>query len=201
MTRLALLTAMALLGIGLLLAQNTSSTKPLSDQSNSSNASAQSQSSEPTTPSKDEQSGTLPNHQAGRQGKGNPEHEALPNTAVQDEQNSTTTTTGAAGQNNTPATPSTMGTTGNTPGASEPPQQNTAAPGATEPKPAPPSTSSPDQQPNPSTQPDATTPHAELMQTPAARAMATHTPDPGTCMNPAALQTGADGTPAAPPCR
>ena len=67
---------------------------------------------------------------------------------------------------------------------------------------APQNTPSPDQQPNPSTQPDATTPHAALLQTPAARAVATHTPDPGTCMNPASLQTSGDGTAVAPPpCR
>jgi hypothetical protein len=30
--------------------------------------------------------------------------------------------------------------------------------------------------------------------TPGARAMATHTPDPGTCMNPASLQNGQDAT-------
>ena len=190
MNRLALLTAMALLGIGLLLAQNTQSTKPLSDQSNSSNASSQPQSSEPATSSKDRQSGAMPNHQAGQQGKGDPAHQGLPDAAVRDEQNSTTSTTGAAGQNNTPPSSSTMGTTGSTPGASEPPQTQTA----------PQSTTPPDQQPNPSSQPEPT-PHAQLMQTPAARAVATHTPDPGTCMNPAALPSSADGTPAAPPCR
>jgi len=190
MTRLALLTAMALLGIGLLLAQSTQSTKPLSDQSNSSNTSSQQQSSEPATPSKDQQAGAMPNHQAGQQGKGDPAHQGLPDAGVRDQQNSTTSTTGAGGQNNTPPSQSTMGTTGSTPGASEAPQQQTA-----------PQSTTPDQQPNPSTQPDATTPHAELMPTPAARAVATHTPDPGTCMNPAALQTSGDGTPAPPPCR
>ena len=192
MIRLALLTAMALLGIGLLLAQNTQSTKPLSDQSNSSNASTQQQSSEPTTPNKEQQSGALPNHEAGQQGKGDPAHQGLPDTTVRDEQKSTTSTTGAAGQDNNQPSPSTMGTTGSTPGASEPPQTQTAPQNATP----------PDQQPNPSTQPDAATPHAQLMQTPAARAVATHTPDPGTCMNPAALQTSADGTqPVTPSCR
>lgn len=191
MNRLALLTAMALLGIGLTLAQNTQSTKPLSDQSNSSNVSQQSQSSEPMTLTKDQNAGALPNHQAGQQGKGDPAHSGLPDTAVRDEQNNTTSTTGAAGQDNQQPSPNTMGTTGSTPEASEPPQpQATPQTGA-----------SPDQQPNPSTQPDATTPHAALLQTPAARAVATHTPDPGTCMNPASLQTSADGTAAPPPCR
>jgi hypothetical protein len=192
MNRLALLTAMALLGIGLTLAQNTQSTKPLSDQSNSSNQSTQPQSSEPATPGKDQNAGAMPSHQAGQQGKGDPAHSGLPDTTVRDQQNSTTSTTGAAGQDNTPPSPSTMGTSGSTPGASEPPQQQTA----------PQNTPSPDQQPNPSTQPDATTPHAALLQTPAARAVATHTPDPGTCMNPASLQTSGDGTAVAPPpCR
>ena len=189
MTRLALLIAMALLGIGLLLAQNSQSTKPLSDQSNSSNVSPQ-QSSEPATPSKERQAGTAPDHQAGQQRKGDPAHQGLPDAAVRDEQSSTPATTGAAGQDSNPASPSTMGTTGGTPGASEPPQQQAA-----------PQSGTPDQQPNPSTQPDATTPHADLLQTPASRAVATHTPDPGTCMNPAALQTSADGTAAPPPCR
>lgn len=58
-----------------------------------------------------------------------------------------------------------------------------------------------DHQPNSST---SSSPQAQayLTQTPAARAVATHTPDPGTCMNPAALQAtenGAQPRPG-PPC-
>jgi hypothetical protein len=43
---------------------------------------------------------------------------------------------------------------------------------------------------------------AYLTQTPAARAVATHTPDPGTCMNPAALQAAENGNQPRPgaPC-
>ena len=188
MNRLALLTAMALLGLGFTLAQNTQSTKPLSDQSNSSNVSPQSQSSAPTTRGKDEGAGALPNH---REQQSDKSQTRVPDPTVEDRQSSTPSTTGAAGQDNNPPSRSTMGTTGSTSGASEP----------TQPQTRPQTGASPDQQPNPSTQPDATAPHAELLQTPAARAVATHTPDPGTCMNPAALQTSGDGTAAPPPCR
>jgi len=75
---------------------------------------------------------------------------------------------------------STMGTTGNTPATQEP----------TPPGTRPLTGTATDQQPNPSTNPSSPSPAAVLLQVPAARAAATHTPDPGTCMNPAALQTG-----------
>jgi hypothetical protein len=56
-----------------------------------------------------------------------------------------------------------------------------------------------DQQPASSTTPSSP---QLLTQTPAARAAATHTPDPGTCMNPAALEPTPAGTPPhhGPPC-
>jgi len=74
--------------------------------------------------------------------------------------------------------------TGRTPSANEP--RSTAPP--------------PDQQPNFPTRP--TQSQAYLTQTPAARAVATHTPDPGTCMNPAALQATDSGSQPrpGPPC-
>jgi spore germination protein GerM len=57
-----------------------------------------------------------------------------------------------------------------------------------------------DQQPSSST--SQTSSQAYLAQTPAARAVATHTPDPGTCMNPAALQAAENGNQPrpGPPC-
>jgi len=168
MDRLAYLTAMALLGIGLTMAQNT---KPRSDPSNSSNAATQAQSS---TTANGQQS------QSGRviHGKHRSDREtAVPNPAVNDQQNSTTDTTGVSGENPQPSN-STMGTSGSTPGRTQ-----HGNPAATMPQTAPPA----DQQPNSSTSPNAS-PHAKVLQTPAARAAATHTPDPGTCMNPAALE-------------
>jgi cytoskeletal protein RodZ len=51
------------------------------------------------------------------------------------------------------------------------------------------------QQPNSSSSPSSPQPQAYPTQTPAARAAATHTPDPGTCMNPAALQAAENGNP------
>ncbi|MGA7459677.1 MAG: hypothetical protein WBW69_05595 [Candidatus Korobacteraceae bacterium] len=59
-----------------------------------------------------------------------------------------------------------------------------------------------DQQPNSSTSSSSPQAQAYLMQTPAARAVATHTPDPGTCMNPAALQAAENSNQPrpGPPC-
>jgi hypothetical protein len=64
------------------------------------------------------------------------------------------------------------------------------------------STAPPVQQPNFPTRPTAPQSQAYLTQTPAARAVATHTPDPGTCMNPAALQAAENGSQPRPgaPC-
>ena len=189
MDRLAYLTAMALLGIGLTVGQNT---RPSSDQSNSSNGSAQTQSGtmggDQNSP---EQNGSkLPARRGDK--KGAPSQSSVPDPTIQDQQSSTTSTTGAAGQENTPPSKSTMGTTGSTEAPDETQQGNL---GATKPQ-----TGTPDQQPNPSANPSTPPPHAELLQTPAARAVATHTPDPGTCMNPAALQTGQNGQPISPNC-
>jgi len=175
MDRLAYLAAMALLGIGLTMAQS----KPSSDPSNSSNP-TQTQ-SDTGTPSGRTSHGR---HKGDRSG-------TLPSPVVTDQQNSTTNTTGASGQNPQPSN-STMGTTGSTPGT--PDQRQQENPAATVPQTAPPA----DQQPNLSSSPNAS-PHAEILQTPATRAAATHTPDPGTCMNPAALE-GGQGNNQSRPC-
>ncbi len=190
MKRLAYLAAMVLLGIGLTLAQNAQNTKPSSDQSNSSDPSAQAQSGRT---SNDQTSGNMPSH---HRPKGQASRSAVPDATIHDQQSSTTSTTGPGGQNNTQPSTSTMGTTGSTPGADQVRPDNN---GATMPQTANP----PDQQPNSTSSPDSAPPHAYLLQTPAARAVSTHTPDPGTCMNPAALQTNADGSQptAAPRCK
>ena len=182
MKRLVCLTAMALLGIGLLLAQNT---KPSSDASNSSNSSSQTQSG--TAPQQGEETQVQTPGAKHRQ-RDHTGQSTVPDPTVRDQQNSTTSNTGVSGQTNNPASRSTMGTTGSTPATPEQSQPSTTPQNGT----------SPDQQPNAT----APAPHAYLLQTPAARAAATHTPDPGTCMNPAVLQTNADGSqPVAPRCR
>ena len=189
MTKLLYLAAMALLGLGLTVAQNTS---PQSDTSNSSKT-AQTQNS--TTPNRAK---PTPGHtDPGTTNQSRPSENATPNTTVQDQQNSTTSTTGATGQNDTQPSTSTMGTTGST---AEPESSEPANKGATVPQ----NGTTPDQQPNSSTNPTPT-PHLvmksqNLNSTPAARAIATHTPDPGTCMNPAALDGQAGNTAARPAC-
>jgi hypothetical protein len=190
MHRLALLVAMALLGIGLILAQNTQSTKPSSDPSNSSNPSVQPESSPAATQQNEEDRAPAPSAKPHRRRDASSQPD-VPDTTIQDRQGSTTSTTGVSGQNEPPSANTKMGTAGSTPAAPE--QKQPAA--------NPQNGTSPDQQPNSSTGAETTAPHAELLQTPVARAAATHTPDPGTCMNPAALQTGVNGAPAPPPCR
>lgn len=171
--------ALMALFAAMIFAQSSSSTP--SDQSNSSKPSAQSQN--------DANSDTLGRTSRDKNGSRMHDHHAdnsAPDTTVRDQQHSTTSTTGVSGQSNPQTSTSTMGTTGRTAGANEP--------SAT----TPPS----DQQPNSSTSPSSPRPQAYLMQTPAARAVATHTPDPGTCMNPAALQTTESGVQPrpGPPC-
>jgi hypothetical protein len=78
-----------------------------------------------------------------------------------------------------------MGTTGSTPGTDEPAAPKTRHSGTT-----PDSGTSTDQQPNSTSNPSSPPPQASMFQTPAQRAVATHTPDPGTCMNPAAFDNG-----------
>lgn len=135
MDRLAYLAAMALLGIGLTMAQNA---KPNSDPGNSSNSSMQSQSSASGTADTGQIPATTARHHRTATGSAT----ATPDSVQQ--------------ANKSPAIP-----------------QNSAAP------------------------------HAALTQGPAARAAATHTPDPGTCMNPDALQTTENGvqTNTGSPCR
>jgi len=189
MKRMIYLTAMALLGIGLTLAQNT---KPSSDPSNSSNTSTQAQSATSTPDSKEKAPDAGPSAHRHR-GQGEPSTSAVPDPTVRDQQSSTISTPDAAGQNNNQ--PSTMGTIGSSPATSD--QMSEPKKPATLPQNGTP----PDRQPNSSTGPDAASLHTEF--TPPARAVSTHTPDPGTCMNPAALQTTADGSEPnkTPPCR
>ncbi len=190
MKRMAYLTAMALLGIGLTLAQNTQSTKPSSDPSNSSNNASQAQ-SDNSTPQQGEKD-PMDAPTAKRHGSGATSRSAVPDPTVQDQQSGADSANDASGQKTSQPSPSTMGTTGSTP----------AMPDEKQPATTPQNDTSPDQQPNSTTGPDTATPHAQLLQTPSARAVATHTPDPGTCMNPAALESMADGNqPAAAPCR
>jgi hypothetical protein len=185
MKSLIYLTAIALLGIAFTLAQNTQSTKPSSDASNSSNMSSQAPAGQTNSQQQQDDQDQVPSPQQLRE-QGEAKH-AVPDPTVRDQQGSTPSTTGASGSN-APTSPSTMGTTGSTP----PEAPSTTPQNATP----------PDQQPNSTTGPAAASPHAQLMQTPSARAMHTHTPDPGTCMNPAALETTAEGSqPPQQPCR
>jgi hypothetical protein len=182
MDRLAYLAAMALLGIGLTMAQNTNS-NPSSDPSNSSNHSVQAQSS--TSAGAGEQ---LPSKGSRHYRTAADSQADVPNT-VQDQQNSTTSTTGVSGQ--THHQPSSAMST---PDSAAQGNQRSTVPQNDAPV---------DQQPNSSNSPGSNPPHAALTQGPVARAAATHTPDPGTCMNPAALQPAqANGqTTTSSPCR
>jgi len=178
---------MALLGIGLTLAQNTS---PASDPSNSSNSTN-------ATQGQNTDSHSSKTAHSGKTMADKPSHKGVPSGAVEDQQNSTTSTTGENGENNTPAT-STMGTSSNGRDTRNPDGNRNGSTAQPVPQSEPPA----DQQPNPSAPPHAS--NMGTSQTPATRAMATHTPDPGTCMNPAAMQTTltADGAmaPRTPNC-
>jgi hypothetical protein len=189
MNRLAYLTVMALLGIGLTMAQ---STKPNSDPSNSSNSSTQSQGSTSTTGDSEQAPARTPRHHRTADAQSN-----VPDTTVQDRQNSATSTTGVSGQNENQPSTSTMGTTGSSAAAPDSSQRGNT--GATIPQNATP----PDQQPNSTTDPHSPQPQAALTPGPEARAVATHTPDPGTCMSPNAVETAQSSaqTNAVAPCR
>lgn len=184
MTKIVYLAAMALLGLGLTMAQNTS---PASDSSNSSKP-AQTQSGTATPGSADSSHANrkVPARHRSQQDQ----EQKVPDTTVRDQQSSTTSTTGVSGENKSQPSKSTMGTTGSTPATEE----NRQA----EPQNGPPT----DQQPNSSSSPTTPAPPQMVMNsTPAARAAATHTPDPGTCMNPAAMGNGQATTGAhAPNC-
>src|ERR1700678_3618464 len=156
MNRLAYLTVMALLGIGLTLAQ---STKPNSDPSNSSNSSTQSQGSTSTTGDTEQAPASTPRHHRTADSQSN-----VPDTTVQDRQNSTTSTTGASGQNENQPSPSTMGTPGGSRAA--PHQSQSATPAATIAH----NSTPPFQQPNSTTDPRSPHPQAPLAPGPAARA-------------------------------
>ena len=172
--------AMAVLAAALIFAQSST---PSSDASNSSHSSAQSQNGSAGTGASNQNSC----HANADRTQDPSSQNSLPDATIRDQQSSTTSTTGVSGQTNQPST-STMGTTGSTPGtADRTPERNIGAD-------TPQTGTSTDQQPNSSTNPSSAPPQAYHNQTPAVRAVATHTPDPGTCMNPAALQTAQDGS-------
>jgi len=176
MKRFGYLATLTILASGMMLAQTTA---PSSDTSNSSNPAAQAQNqqdngtAQPKTGANTGSSTTAPNP-------------AMPSTTINDQQSSTTSTTGVTEQN--PEQPSsTIGTTGSTPPS--PPQSNPENPSPSVPQ----TSTSPDQQPNASSSPavnppQATTSSGTSGQTNGARAGATHTPDPGSRMNPKAVQ-------------
>lgn len=178
---------MALLGLGLTMAQSGT---PASDSSNSSQPN-QAQNDKSTS-----NSGKPATHkrQQADESKEQRREQKLPDPTVQDQPNGTTSTTGAADENNSTPSLSTMGTTGSNPEPEKAPPANRTGeqPGG----------DSTDQQPNSSSPPSPH--HVAMNSTPAARAMATHSPDPGTCMNPAALDSaqvnGANTPPKNPNC-
>lgn len=174
MKKLGYLGAMAILGSGLTMAQSASTP---SDPSNSTKSA---QTGTPTangTPNSGVSDQTAPGKPNRRQpGK-------VRDTTVRDQQSSTTSTTGASGQSDSRPSSSTVGTAGSTPGTENSTPADNGSSNLQ-------SGTSTDQQPNSSSNPSTPTPHLVMNETPAARAVATHTPDPGTCMNPAAVQTG-----------
>jgi hypothetical protein len=175
MTGLTYFAAMAVLMAALIFGQSST---PSSDAGNSSHSSTQSQNGSAGT------SADQNTHRDTHHGAKPRSQENVPNTTVNDQQSSTTSRTGVAGQNNTRPSTSTMGTTGKTPATSDqaPPKNN----GATTPQSGTPT----DQQPNSPSSPSSPPPQATMYMSPAARAAATHVPDPGTCMNPVAFDNG-----------
>ena len=183
MTKLVYLAAMALLGLGLTMAQSGT---PASDPSNSSQPN-HAQSDKSTS-----HSGKPSGHkrQPQDQSQESRPEQKLPDPTVQDQPSGANPTTGASGQNNSTPSNSTMGTTGSNPEPEKTRPANTTGDQ--------PSGDSTDQQPNTSSPPS---PHNMAMNTtPAARAMATHSPDPGTCMNPAALDSASSAQQHNPNC-
>lgn len=192
MTKLLYLAAMAFLGLGLTIAQNTS---PATDSSNSSKPPQAQSGSAATSSNPAEQNA----HPKGRHHS----QQGVPDTTVQDQQGSTTSATDPSGQDRRRSSTSKMGTTGSTPEPESTAPQTDRRP-QTERQSTPQNGTPTDQQPNSSSSPT-TPPQMTMNQTPGARAMATHTPDPGTCMNPASLQAGSDpngtvSTPHPPNC-
>ena len=179
MTKLLYLAAMALLGLGLTMAQNSS---PPSDASNSSHSAQTQQNTTPGTANSQNSTEYNPSQSQQRGAGHHRQQKGVPDTTIHDQQGSTTSTTGPAGENNTASPNSRMGTTGSTPT----PDTEPANPGASTPQGGTPT----DQQPNASSPPSTQNPHLVMKDTPGARAMATHTPDPGTCMNPVAVDSG-----------
>jgi hypothetical protein len=177
MTALTYFTATLVIAAAMVFAQS-SPQAPSSDASNSAK-SGQSQNGSASV-DQSENGVNRPGQAAGTKPESQP---TTPDTTIRDQQGSTTATTGADGQSNSHRSHS-MGTTGSTPGTDEPQQKGNHS--ATTPE----GGSSPDQQPNSTTSPASPPPQAAMFQTPGTRAMATHTPDPGTCMNPAAFNNG-----------
>jgi hypothetical protein len=173
MNRLGYFSAIVLLSCGMAFAQSSA---PSTDPSNSDKTSGQIQNGT-SPPTGQASSGSAKNPKR----KTDASQDAVPDTAIDDQHNSTTSTTDVGAQNDRPSPSSKMGTTGSTPGtADETPKGNKTS--------TPPGTPT-DQQPNSSTNPGTPPPQAMKMNmTPGARAVATHTPDPGTCMNSAALE-------------
>ena len=173
--------AIAMLLAALIFAQSSSSTPNSDPQQLQQNPVTHPAAKPDTNPAPE------PEHRRGARGS-----KDLPNTAVEDRQPSTTATTGAGQAEESGRSTPPMGTTGSTPGAEEQPQKRNQ--GGTTPDAGTPV----EQQPNPSSNPDSTPPQAYVNMTPAARAVATHSPDPGSCMNPAALEIAPSSTGAPP---
>ena len=179
MTKMLYLAAMALLGLGMTMAQSTT---PTSDPSNSSKP-AQTQNGAASNSGAADSSQTTGKPSARHQHQANRRQDKVPDPTVRDQQSSTTSTTGASGQNSGTPSTSNMGTAGSNPEPENtPPANRTGEQPGGEPT---------DQQPNSSSPPSQ--PHLVMNSTPGARAAATHSPDPGTCMNPASLQTSEAG--------
>ena len=117
MTKLIYLAAMALLGLGLTMAQSGT---PASDSSNSSQPN-QAQNDKSTS-----NSGKPATHkrQQADESKEQRREQKLPDPTVQDQPNGTTSTTGAADENNSTPSLSTMGTTGSNPEPEKAPPAN-----------------------------------------------------------------------------
>src|SRR5271165_4730050 len=117
MKRISYLTAMALLGISLTLAQNTQSTKPSSDPSNSSNSASQAQSEDSTSQPGEKDQIDTPS--AKRRGSGESSRDVVPNPTIHDQQSNADSASDASGQKSGQPSPSTMGTSGSTPAAQD----------------------------------------------------------------------------------
>jgi hypothetical protein len=198
MKKFAYLASLLMLGSGLMVAQTA---KPESDSSNATQA--QPQSKRTTSPAKTPGSSGSNSGAASGSDRTSPDSTAAPpDTTVRDQQSSTTDTTGTTRDSATQPQ-STMGTTGNTPATKDqnPPKKhegtlpsdgNGSAPVDQQRN----SSSSPSPQARRATPDDAPLPTSSIVGDAVARTAfmttapqrAPHTPDPGTQMNPQALQ-------------